>query len=360
MFSKNHPIILFIDRNGFSVFQDTQPNILKFNFTPDLVANLDLINKEQFSNLIATFIQINKIAPSSLGVILSDSVIYTKDFPNQPPSNNEYKEEIQNFLDDVPFEEVLAKVIKTGNINRIVAANKDLIMTIAGEFANKGSTIEAITPSFMYGQNANFTVGLTLDNALVILENAETLKEGNLLTDQKQNPPGGAKSDLAGGEKQPQNLRQYILIGVLATLLVILAVVYLNLGASQTPPPSKKMKSFVETISAPTVTPILTQQQITTVPVDIKNIKVKIVQNSQSDTVASNLKSELLKIGFQDIASEVSQASIPEKSSVVFSQNVPTDVRNIAITEIKKVLPNILILENQDSSLMITILIGKS
>lgn len=259
MLSKNHPIILFIDRNGFSVFQDTQSNIPKFNFTPDIVANLDIVNKEQLVSLIATFIQINKILPSSIAVILSDNVIYTKDLtsslqkpsmPNQVLQNptssiysigNENKEEIQNFLDNIPFEETLARVIKTDKISSIVAVNKDLVMTIANAFVNKGSVIDAVIPGFLYGSSVNFASGLTWENIQAISNESEIIRVGNLLTDQQkvtslQNLEGEQKAPQAAREQKPQNLRQYILIGVFVTLLVILAVVYLNLGASQTPP----------------------------------------------------------------------------------------------------------------------------
>lgn len=371
MFSKNHPIILFIDRSGFSIFQDTQPNIPKFNFTPDLVANLDVVNKEQFSNLIATFIQINKIVPSSLTVILSDTVIYVKDLvnvlqkppvtdqplSNPPPSLNsadrEHKEEIQNFLENIPFEEILAKVIKTGEGGRIAAVNKDLVMTIADAFVNKGSIIEAIIPSFLYGPNVNFTLGLTQDNVQAILEGSEIVRAGNLLTDQqKMSSPQSLEAETKEKEKKPQNLRQYILIGVFTTLLVIFVVVYLNLGASKTPLRSSKI--------VPTTFPTFAQTQISTIPIDLKSVKIKIVQNSQSDTIVSNLKNELTKIGFESIVSETSGDTTAEKSSVLFSQNVPDKVRNSAIIEIKKVLPDISILENQDASLTITILIGRS
>lgn len=256
MFSKNHPIILFIDRNSFSLFQDTQSNISKFNFTPDIVANLDVVNKDQFLSLIATFIQINKIVPSSLIVVLSDKIIYVKDLvgdsnPLAPLNsvNSEYRGEIQNFLDNIPFEEILAKVIKTDKTGRIVAVNKDLVMTIADAFVNKGSVLDAVIPSFLYGSNVNFASGLTEDNIQAILNGSEIVRVGNLLTGQKEiissfplanaKPKSLTLPDLASREKKPQSLRQYILIGVFVTLLVILTVVYLNLGASQTPPSVK-------------------------------------------------------------------------------------------------------------------------
>ena len=240
MFFKNHPIILFLDRSGFSVFQDTMADIAKFNFTPDIVANLDVVNKEQFSTLITTFIQINKIVPSSLAVILSDAIIYVKDLvKSQPNPEQEQKDEVQNFLEDIPFEEVLAKVIKTDK-PRIVAVNKDLVMTIADVFVNKGSAIEAIVPSFMYGPNVNFAAGLTQSNIQVILEGSEILRAGNLLTDQQRiTSPQNLEAETKEKEKKPQNLRQYLLVGIFVTFLVILAVVYFNLGASPTSLPNK-------------------------------------------------------------------------------------------------------------------------
>lgn len=376
MLSKNHPLILFIDRNGFSVFQDTLTNIPKFNFTPDLVSNLDVIDKEQFTSLIATFIQVNKIAPSSLAVILSDSVIYIKDLvsPAQKPISNqalEHKDEIQNFLENIPFEEVLAKVIKAGNINRIVAVNKDLVMAISDAFTNKGSVMEAITPSFMYGQNANFTLGLTLDSVRIILGSVETLRSGNLLTDQEeitpsQNLESELKNPPANDVEKPRNLRQYMLVGIFVALLVILAVVYLNLGAAKTIPQNSKTKSAsVNAVNTPIIPsdvarPTLAQAAITAVPVDIKRIKIKILQSSRIDEKATNLKNELSKMGFQNIIDEVSETSIPEKSSVVFSQDIPADLLNNIIMEIKKILPDISTLENQDSNFTISIVLGKS
>jgi len=390
MLSRNHPIILFIDRFGFSVYQDTLTNIPKFSFTPDLVVNQDVINKEQFTKLIETFIQINKIIGSSLAIILSDDIIFVKDLKNpvQKPAldqdiktdlNNdkECKGEVQCFLEDIPFEEVLAKVIKVGNVNRIVAINKDLVMVIVDTFTNKESTIEAIAPSYIFGKNANFTAGLNLNNVKVILEDIETLKLGNLLTDQEKiiplqnlgseikSSPVRAKSDLADGTKKPQNIRQYILIGIFVILLIILGIVCLNLGTSQTTSQKSKAKNVsADTVNIPTIAPIVqptsAQALITVIPIDFKNIKIKIVQSSQMDERATSLKNELLKMGLQDIVDEISEISIPEKSSVIFSQNIPADLRNNMLVEIKKILPDVSILESQDSNFVVNILLGKS
>jgi hypothetical protein len=382
MLSKSHPIILFIDRFGFSLYQDTLTGIPKFNFTQDLVANLDVVNKEQLSGLIATFIQINKIIPSSLAVILSDNVIYVRDLespvqkpvPGQdlktnPNDDKEQEDKVQCFLENIPFEEVLAKVIKTVNVNRVVAINKDLVMTIINAFVSKGSVVDAIIPGFMYGQSVNFTAGLTLDNVRAILGNMEILKSGNLLTDQEKIIPSrNLGGELIGSPeisevKKPQNLRQYILIGVFIVLIIILVVVYLASSSPQTPSQNSKTNP-THTVTPSTipsaVKPTLTQAPVASISADFQGIAIKIVQSSQMDKKAADLRSGLLNMGFKDVTSGVSKVSIPEKSSVMFSQDIPEDLRNTIIAEIKEVLPDVSVLESQDSDSTINIVIGKS
>ena len=92
----------------------------------------------------------------------------------------------------------------------------------------------------MYGSSVNFAAGLTQSNIQAILGESEILRTGNLLTDQQKiNSLADLETEKKEKEKKPQNLRQYLLVGVFVTLLAILAVVYLNLGASQTAPSAK-------------------------------------------------------------------------------------------------------------------------
>jgi hypothetical protein len=381
MLSRSHPIILFIDRFGFNLYQDTLTNIPKFNFTQDIVANLDVVNKEQLSSLITTFIEINKMVPSSLAVILSDNVIYVRDLeapvqkpiPGQPPKidpnvDKEQEDKVQNFLENIPFEEVLAKVIKTANVDRVVAVNKDLVMTIINAFINKGSVVDAIVPGFMYGQSVNFSAGLTPSSVRVILGNTEILKLGNLLTDQEVIPSRGLGGELIcppeeNVPKKPQNLRQYILIGVFVLLLVVLVVVYFVSMSPQAPSQNSKTNpaNAVNTQVTPSsVKPALSQAPVASTSADTESIKVKVVQNSQSNGRGTDLKNILLDMGFEDVTTEISKASVSEKSSIMFSEDIPEDLRNSVVTEVRKILPNASILENKDSDTTISIVIGKS
>lgn len=374
MLSKNHPLIIFIDRFGFAVYQDLLTNIPKFSFTPDLVSNLDVVNKAQFLNLIITFIQINKMVPSSILIILSDNIIYIKDLVNSVPKaalppgvksdagSEKYKDEdVQAFLEDVPFEDVMAKVLKMTNGARVVAVNKDLVISIVEAFRSKGFTVEGVVPAFIYSQRANFATGLTMENVKIVLEDSENLKVNNLLADQEKLVlpvlQSEVKAQVSEGKKS-QNLRQYILIGVFVTLLVILAVVYLNMGVSQNPPIAKKTKAAASRVLTPTAIP--TSIVINSgVSIDMKNINIKLTQGSQTAQKASEIKSNLIGMGVKNIIDEIS-ASIPEKSSVIFSSDLSVEIRSSIIAEIRKTILEFSILEDQVLTSTINIIVGKS
>lgn len=354
MFSKNHPIILFVDRNGFSIFQETLANILRLNFPPEAVANLDVINKDGLITLIDSFIEKNKVLSSNLIVILSDEIIYEKDIERQGLAGHESEMEsikrqdieIQNFLENVPFEEVLAKAIKVENTTRLVAVNKDLVSSIVDPFRKKGSIVLAIVPSFLYGKSVSFAGGLNKLNALEVLRKSEIAKTGNLQTDHKQ---VNASQDLGQKEGQiekPQKTRQYILIGVFLILLIVLGIVLAFSLTSNT-------NSGKTTIPGPSAV-----KNLTPVILNIESIKVTIVNTARPE-ITNDLKSGLSGIGFKDIT-ETSASTAQEKSSIWFSKNIPADIRQKTVLEIKKILQDLITLEDQDSDSNIKILIGKA
>jgi len=369
---KEHPIIIFLDRNGFIIYQDTLSNVWQFPFSPDLVQNLDVINKEQLVNLIGSFVQTNKVIPSSLIIILSDSVIFQKDLisleknPESKQENGEsqadfgnkeqQEKEIKNFLDNVPFEEILAKVI---NNTRIVAANKDLLEAVVYPFKKMGCIVDAIVPGFIYQQYSDFSLGLSQDVARIVLQQTDLLKLSNMLTGQQAVETQQDSNDQPPSEtkEKPNNFRPYILIAIFAFLLIIFVLMYLNSdNTSQTPPlnaPSPTAALRVEPTSSK-------ETNVAPSTIDLKTIKITIVSNKETEILANALKKLLTQSEFLNVAIIDSTNPIPAKSSLLFAKSIPDETRQKVMAEIKKIFPDILIIENQDIESVITIIIGKS
>jgi hypothetical protein len=372
MMFKAHPIVIYIDRSGFSLYQDTLPNIARFHFTPDLIRHSDVLSKDQVVSLISTFITLNKIVGSSLVVILSDDIIYVKDLPvPQKPNpsvqvasqkqqevvdDKTQQDEVQKFLEIVPFEDVLAKVIKTTNLNRIVAVNNDLVATIAGAFVDKGSNLEGVIPAFMYGQS--FSNGLTQNSSKTVLENGENFKAGNLLTNQEkvslaQTFMGDLKlSAVTVENKKPKNTRQYILIGVFGLLLVVLGIVSYFSLVPQSVPQKPAKTSSVKKLIKPSVSPTVS-------PVNYTNILISITA-SKNNQDAEDLRAALVDMGVINVEKNISTTPSPVKTSVTISQNIPSEISNAIVAEVKEVFPEISIIEGEASGSAIAIVVGKS
>jgi len=375
MATKEHPIIIFLDRNGFIIYQDTLSNVWQFPFSQDVVQNLDVINKVQLVNSIRSFIQTNKVIPSNVIIILSDSVIFQKDLTtlqqtSQKPQQldqqksaglivgekEDQEKEIKNFLDNVPFEEVLAKVI---NNTKIVAVNKDLLEGVVLPFKEIGCFVEEIVPAFMYQQYIDFSGGLSQDIARIVLQQTDLLKLGNMLTSQQKVETQQDSDDQPQKEQKekPNNLRQFILVGIFVLLLIILVIVYLTLGRTAPARPSPNVPSPTPALR---VEPTEIEPTVTPLAIDLQAIKITIVGNKETEVIANALKNLLTKSGFQNIATEDSTNPIPARSSMVFSKSVPDEARQKAIAEIKKIFPDILVQEGQELESVITIILGKS
>lgn len=385
---REHPIIIFLDRVGFIIYQDTLTNVWQFPFSGDCVQNLDVINRESLVNSIGSFIQTNKVIPSTVILILSDSVMFQKDLAPKVPNpeaqvnaqenlssqsqpqdkpnieldyKDEQEKEIKNFLDSVPFEEILAKVI---NNARIVATNKDLLEDIIFPFKKIGCDVNGIVPAFMYQQYIDFSQGLNPDTARIILQQLDLLKVGNMLTDQQPMVTVETQQDISESHQEepkekPKNVRQLILIVAFVFLIIVLIIIYLTLGRSQTVPGKKTIPSQPtnpQIIPSPTTA----VEAKPTISADLKAIKITIVGNQETEVLANAIKNLLTGMGFEDISTKDSTDPLPAKSSVLFSKSVPDNARQKAIGEIKKIFPDVLVQESQELESGITIILGKS
>lgn len=238
-------IVIFLDRTGFLLYQTGIPNIWQFSFEEGLVSDLEVVDKDGLINVIWSFIQSNKIVPGDIIVVLSDSVVFEKDLTSQKSgqegdnktaqadySIKEMQEkEIQRFMENVPFEEVIAKVIG-GKV--IVATNKELLEAIIYPFKKLGCILEAVVPSFIYAQKTDFSQGLSQDIAQMVIRETNLLRFGNMLLGQQeavQQPK--EENDYKPAEypiNKTKNPRQYVLLAVFIILLGVLAVVYFTLG----------------------------------------------------------------------------------------------------------------------------------
>src|SRR3989338_170434 len=124
--SQKQAAILYIEPNRIFFYESTS-GLLQLDLNPEIISDLEVINKENFYNLFKTFIESNGILPATTVVLISPSVSFEKDFV----PNEKLEADIQSFLESVPFENIVSRAIKmdkkTNEVNRkkIVKENKE-------------------------------------------------------------------------------------------------------------------------------------------------------------------------------------------------------------------------------------------
>jgi hypothetical protein len=148
--------VVYLLKDKFQFFSATDGKIFEFRFVPEIIRDLDIINSEMVENLIKVFVTNSRIAPSNLVFILAENAYFSKDFvPPAPPKNvtpqrtvtrELLQNEAEEFVEHVPFDNVVSKMIPIKDGFKVCATNKDFYESIAIAFEHLGFTVESVLP----------------------------------------------------------------------------------------------------------------------------------------------------------------------------------------------------------------------
>lgn len=253
--------VIFLQKDKFDFYQSALGKVIEFRFVPEIVKDLDVINPELLEDLIKLFIANNKIQPSSLVIIIADNACFTKDFllttpsPKLPDANltsqnaiastphqtdDAVKEQIDFFIEHVPFDEVVSAKYPLTNGTKAWATNKDLFTTIASSFENQGFDIKGVIPGLVFDGNISSKPVLDVTMANSILQQFDSLREHNLFEkkfakvqlvenkDQEKlvKPQEVEPSvEVADTPKAGTNKKRLVLMAVVFAILLIIMVV---------------------------------------------------------------------------------------------------------------------------------------
>jgi len=252
--SQKNPGVLYLFKDKFQIYTPLPPKVLEFNFVTDLVKDMDIINKDLFSNILSIFIQTNKIPPGNLDIVISNDACITSDFakqnstqPQSEKNREELNENIKKFLEYIPYENVANQELDTISNVRVFAANQDLFESIKFAFEKQGFIVDLVLPIAVFEENIQKTPVLNTTIANSILQAAPSLKKYNFLTppiyeqntkveEKKDNSQDSAQQEVVAQEvderpatskAKTDKKRLIMLSGVFGFLLILLVVVYI-------------------------------------------------------------------------------------------------------------------------------------
>lgn len=237
-FTNKQTIICYIDTNKIIFFQGLSGALLELNFPQEVISHLDLLHKEAFENLIESFITQNQIIGDQVVIVYSPQSAFEKNLEEQETRKDE--EEIQKFIDMVPFEDVLSKTYRANKKIKVVAINGRLHESIKNVFNKKKFQIYAAIPSSILQENfselrENIDLGF-------ILKRLESIKQYSMVNGSAI----GVQVPEVKPEAKKNNKRLYILGGIFGALLVILIIMVITILL-----PQKSSPSPTQTIAPP-------------------------------------------------------------------------------------------------------------
>lgn len=213
-FPKKQPSIFYFDQNRGYFYIGNSYGLLEVNFPIEAISHLEVISEEKLINIIKEFIETNKILPCNIILLLSIFVTFEKDFTDKNVSMEDA--EVKEFLDYVPFEDVLAKIINIGQKQKLVAVNKKLIEVIKEAFYNQKFNLISVVPVAVLQETIpDLSTNLNLQ---IVLDKADSIKQYSIMALEE---PVKINNEKNNG--RTRNKRLWILIGIFIFLIFALS-----------------------------------------------------------------------------------------------------------------------------------------
>lgn len=213
--------IIFMDRERLEYFDPIQKKSLNFNFTPNLIRDFEVVNRNDLEVQLILFINYYKIQPGQLVIILSSELCFEKDI--MEANESQFEMIVNNFLFSLPFEETIHKTYKLARGYKIVAVNKDLLETIKFIFTKIGFKTLAIVPTSIVGISVK---NLDIASADYLTAKWDFIKDHTMMVMQEITP--GNKTE----EKKVFGINRVLifLIIFIFLLLMLLLMLYQQVG----------------------------------------------------------------------------------------------------------------------------------
>jgi len=371
--------VVYLQKDKFQLFSPTIGRVIEFRFPPEIIRDLDVLNTELLENQIKVFVTNSKISPSGLLFVLAENAYFTKDFnqPAQPkgataqPAVNTdlLQKQADEFIEHVPFDNVVSKTIPLKDGMKVIATNKDFYESIAIAFEHLGFTVQSVLPGMVLGNGMGLKPVLDPPLVNLAIQKANTMRQYNLLNQQVYQPmvkQDTEEVDEVEIERQlPKKANKksiYALIGIVPVILGLFVVLYQQFTA---PPPKWKTQAsppvrsqVAKPVQLATIVPT-SPAASTSSTLQTQDLTVQIVNTTDSATIAQTLLGRLDTYRFKSVGLQTQSAVSSGSTLVSFSPTVSQDVRDTVLNEVKKLETNVLVQDKQLGTFDITIVLGQ-
>jgi hypothetical protein len=343
------PTIIYVDREKLSLCAPNHLEPVSYKFPQELVTDLEIVNTQEFNSGLRSFIEQNKIKPGSLVIIVAQNVYFEKNYTGQNPPT---QEEVENFIDTIPFSAVSSKLFRMISGFKQVVINRDFYESLKNNFEEIGFQVIAVVPGFALGQNA--VTGFTTETCRAIYRKMDQIMADNMM---------GAKDNTTASlhQKEQAMLEGHKLVVVFIIVLVFVfcgGALYLSFGRS---PVHKTLHMDVipQIPLEPTATPLPTPtpEETTLTAEELKNLTVQILNASGKAGQAASVSAQLKSLGFNKIQIGNNPSTV-KLTTLYLSPRVATGAGDLVFDSVKSIYPNAESETDLEAKFDITVIIG--
>ncbi len=217
MFNKKNWLVILVEPHALVWLMQGMNSPQTLTIPVAVINNLEVINRDELYVLIADWTKSRTYTTTEIIWLLAPGVYFEQTFPDS--EKDKWDSATVQFLDTVPFEEVVSRVYSPVNGRQVVALNKDLITSLMQAFTLHGYPTRAVVPASFVTSD----VGLTPAIAHAAMNHLSELTRDSLISD------GHTLVPATPSQIQKPKSMLPLLIAVFGVLVAILLfVLYLN------------------------------------------------------------------------------------------------------------------------------------
>ncbi len=229
-FSKKLQAIFYIEATRAFFYPGAAGDLLQLPFPPDVVSDLEILNRPKLLEQLQAFLQTQSIMPSDILLVFATPIVFEKEFPQE-----KNHEPIDQFIEYIPFEEVLTRTFQQDKLSHVIGVNKEIYESFKDACeAVKCHVVAAVSYSSLVQIMPELAQNVDIP---LILTKFDACKQFSLITPTTQQHMNQQTEQSTTTPQQVDKKRTYMLLGVFGVLMVVLIIVVISSMSHPTPKP---------------------------------------------------------------------------------------------------------------------------
>ena len=303
---KKNSAIIWLSKTGFLVFIKGSNSAFNFQFTADSVQYFDIVNEGKLTTQIEEFLARSKISNLWIHFVVGVDAIQEKDFEIN------HDEDIEKFIDIIPYEQVLFKKTFSEKSIHVAAFNGDFFRIISNVLEKHNSIFLSVLPYYLLGINQ-----FNIADAQSIFKKADSLKRESIIDFADHTENNYSVSQPTKKEKSSLPL----LIPVFGGLIVILIIMIYSTSKTPVNPSPNAAIIPSKAIVAPTL-------NIPESTIDIKKMKIVINYSPEITDKVTSVKENLINLSYLNVTIIEKSGLSGEVNTITFKSNLPISIKD--------------------------------